>query len=219
MQWLNLSRQNNQRSKLSGDSEKHGRYHHRPPGFRTWSDIRKMSNHSTSGRFTFVLPPSPSTYSSHPQHTLPEITTIICVLLASTQGVPWKWLGSPGSQPSGRTQTTSCLLALRKSPMMALSLQMNFELSLPSGATPKKSTVRHWALKYTVLPDHWEPKQARIFHGSVYSMPAEGKKGDLKKFGFVIGLRATDMLNNLLIWALDTEATEGFCFSDSVSIL
>lgn len=50
-------------------------------------------------------------------------------------------------------------------------------------------------------------------------MPTEGKKGDLKKFGFVIGLRATDMLNNLLIWALDTEAMEGFCLSDSVSIL
>lgn len=59
----------------------------------------------------------------------------------------------------------------------------------------------------------------RIFHGGVFSMPTEGKKGDLKKFGFVVGLRATDMLNNLLIWALDTEAMEGFCLSDSVSIL
>lgn len=50
-------------------------------------------------------------------------------------------------------------------------------------------------------------------------MARKGKRGDLKKFGFVTGLRAADMLNDLLILALDTETMEGSCLSDSLSIL
>lgn len=50
-------------------------------------------------------------------------------------------------------------------------------------------------------------------------MAREGKKRDLKKFGFVMGLRAADMLNDLIILSLDTEAKEGSCLSDSISIL
>lgn len=41
----------------------------------------------------------------------------------------------------------------------------------------------------------------------------------MKTFGFVIGLRAADMLNDVLILALDREAWEGSCFSESISIL
>lgn len=50
-------------------------------------------------------------------------------------------------------------------------------------------------------------------------MARKGKRGDLKKFGFVTGLKAADTLNDLLILALDTEAIEGFCLLDSLSIL
>ena len=50
-------------------------------------------------------------------------------------------------------------------------------------------------------------------------MAREGKEGDVKKFGFIIGLREAAMLSDLIILALDTEATEDSCLSDSISIL
>lgn len=50
-------------------------------------------------------------------------------------------------------------------------------------------------------------------------MAREGKKGYLKKFGIFMGLRAADMLNDLIILALDTEAKEGSHLSGSISIL
>lgn len=49
-------------------------------------------------------------------------------------------------------------------------------------------------------------------------MAREGKKGDLKKPGIFIGLRAANMLNELIILALDTEAKEGSHLSDLISI-
>lgn len=185
------------------------------------SSIRRTSNHSAFERLTSILPPSPFTYSSQTQQTLPNtsITTIICVLLASAYSVLWRLSGPQDISPQEDHRLPAVSWLWERSPIMVLRLQMNFGLSLPSVVTSKKSTVRHWALKYTVLPDHWEPKQAQIFHDGVYSMPREGKKGDIKKFGFVIGLRAIDMLNDLLILALDTEAMEGSCLSDLISIL
>lgn len=56
----------------------------------------------------------------------------------------------------------------------------------------------------------------------VASIPVarEGKEEDVKKFGFVVGLRAAAMLSDLIILALDTEATEDFPTSpDSISTL
>ena len=44
-------------------------------------------------------------------------------------------------------------------------------------------------------------------------MAREGKEEDVKRFGFIVGLRAAAML------ALDTEATEDSCLSDSISTL
>lgn len=42
-------------------------------------------------------------------------------------------------------------------------------------------------------------------------MAREGKEDDLKKSGFIMGLRAASMLNDLIILALDTEAMESSC--------
>lgn len=50
-------------------------------------------------------------------------------------------------------------------------------------------------------------------------MAREGKEEDVKKFGFIVGLRAAAMLSDLIILALDTEATEDSCLSDSISTL
>ena len=50
-------------------------------------------------------------------------------------------------------------------------------------------------------------------------MAREGKEEDLKKFGFIMGLRAASMLNDLIILSLDTEAMEGSCLSNSIPIL
>lgn len=41
-----------------------------------------------------------------------------------------------------------------RSPITALCLQMNSGLSLPFAVTSKKSAVRLWSLKRTILPDY-----------------------------------------------------------------
>lgn len=50
-------------------------------------------------------------------------------------------------------------------------------------------------------------------------MAREGKEEDVKRFGFIVGLTAAAMLSDLIILALDTEATEDSCLSDSISTL
>lgn len=40
-------------------------------------------------------------------------------------------------------------------------------------------------------------------------MARKGERGDLKKFGFATGLRAADILTDLLILAFNTETMEG----------
>ena len=50
-------------------------------------------------------------------------------------------------------------------------------------------------------------------------MTREGKEEELKKFAFIVGLKAAAMLNGLIILALGTEAMKGSCLSDSISIL
>lgn len=106
-----------------------------------------------------------------------------------------------------------------RSLIVALCLQMNFGLPLTSVVASNKSTVRHCALQCTGLPDCWDLIQALIFHGGMYSTARVGGKGWCEEVWVVVGFRTADMLSGLLILSWDTEAVEGFCFSDLISTL